>query len=197
MTQPPDMLPRKPDVVEIEFLENLRAAAYVCETEEYGRFKGSIRACAAVVNFIKRRDQGAELAAPFAHIAEAFNELERGNRPRLFTKKTTPEKERERSPERKHYQKLAATALEVLVNLGDDLRLAADKVARHVNKWPGMAPQEVTGNTVTAWRRQLRRSSGEERSRFEAFVRASMAEPDPRKTIEDLLRNGPRGSWKK
>src|SRR5262245_5837466 len=108
-----------PDEVEAEFAETLRQAAWIFENEKNGRFLGSIIACRAVARFIYRRNGGAELAAPFLHIAEAFEELEKGGTPRLFSKKTALEKERERSPERKHIQRLAAMALEVLVTLGD------------------------------------------------------------------------------
>jgi hypothetical protein len=61
-------------------------------------------------------------------------------------------KERERSPERKNIQKLSAAALEVLVRLGDNASVAAVHIARHVNDWPGMGAQQVTGKTVVAWR---------------------------------------------
>jgi hypothetical protein len=116
--------PREPDDVERDFAKTLREAAYVFEKEENGRFQGSILACRAVANFIYLRNGGAELAAPFLHIAEAFAELERGGKPRLFAKKTTPEKERERSPERKHIQMLAAAALEVMINWSPAVRAA-------------------------------------------------------------------------
>jgi hypothetical protein len=156
--------------VEREFAETLRQAAYVFENEKNGRFLGSILACRAVARFIYLRNGGAELAGPFLQIAEAFAELERGGKPRLFAKKTIPEKERERSPERKHIQLLAAAALEVLIKLeprGQSNRNAvAAMIARHVNRWPGMGAQEVTGLTVIAWRNQHRSSRQSERKPF-------------------------------
>jgi hypothetical protein len=100
MTATPNDQPRVPDEVEREFADNLRAAAYIFQTTKNGRFQGSILACAAVARFIKRRGGPAEYAAPFMQIAEAFKDLERGGRPRLFSKKTVPDKEKERSPER-------------------------------------------------------------------------------------------------
>ena len=120
-------------------------------------------------------------------IAAAFEVLERGGKPRLFSKKTVADKERERSPERKHIQRLAAAALEVLVKLEDE-RDPADGVARSVNRWPGMAAQDVTGATVIAWRNQKRRGRDHE---FEVIVEKTLAEPDPRSAIESLLQNGP------
>src|SRR5262245_5598363 len=68
-------------------------------------------------------------------IAEAFRVLEKGGRPRLFSKKTIPDKERERSPERKHMQTLAAAMLEALMKLGDERNLAAEQIAHYVNRW--------------------------------------------------------------
>lgn len=188
--------PRVPDPVERKFEEDLRAAAYIFQTTKNGRFEGAILACAAVVQFIKRRGGPAEYAAPFMHIAEAFKDLEKGGRPRLFSKKTMPDKERARSPERKHMQMLAAAMLEALMKLGDQRTVAAERVARHVIKWPGMGGQTVTDRTVIAWREQQRRSRGEQRKRFEATVEATLTEPQPRRTIDGLLRNGPPGSWK-
>ena len=108
---------RGPDKVEQEFAETLRQAAFIFEKETDGRFQGTILACRAVARFIHLRGGGAELAAPFLHIAEAFEELRRGGNPSLFEKRSVPEKERQRSPERKHIHMLAAAALEVLVKL--------------------------------------------------------------------------------
>ena len=141
-----------PDQVEKEFAETLRQAAFTFENEKNGRFQGSILACRAVARFIYLRRGGAELAGPFLQIAAAFDELERGGKPKLFSKKSASEKERERSPERKHIHMLAAAALEVMVQLTDNRSNAADKIARYVNEWPGMGAQEVTGRTVIAWR---------------------------------------------
>src|SRR5205085_7370795 len=132
----------RPDEFEQEFAETLRQAAYIFQREENGRFVGSIMACKAVARFIYLRGGGAELAGPFLQIAEAFKELEHGGKPRLFAKRSAPQKERERSPERKHIHMLAAAALEVLVklsprgsNIWDDNTkkrdVAASRVARH------------------------------------------------------------------
>jgi hypothetical protein len=79
-----------PDKVEQEFTETLRQAAWIFEKEKDGRFQGSIIACRAVVRFILLRDRGAELAGPFVQIAAAFEVLERGGKPRLFSKKRWP-----------------------------------------------------------------------------------------------------------
>ena len=190
--------PLEPDEVEREFAQNLRQAAYVFEKEENGRFQGPILACQAVARFIYLRKGGAELAAPFLQIAQAFAELGRGGKPRLFAKKTVPEKERERSPERKHIQMLAAAALEVMIKLEPrgNRNAAAAKIARHVNCWPGMGAQDVTAQTVIAWRNQQRSSSKSARNSFEQVVARMLAEPDPDKTVDQLLKSGPPGHWK-
>ena len=183
MTQPS---PTAPDEVERELAENLRCAAWIFENEELGRFQGSILACQAVARFIHLRRGGAELA-------EAFKYLEQGGTPRLFSKKTVAEKERERSPERKHLRKLAAMALDVLVKLGDEVDIAASRVAGKVDKWPGMAAQKVTGDTVIAWRKQLRMSQDE---KFNDLVSTTLKETNPRGTVEVLLSNGPSGQFR-
>jgi hypothetical protein len=196
-----------PEQVEQEFAETLRKAAFIFENEKNGRFQGSILACTAVARFIYQRGGAAELAGPFLQIATAFKELERGGKPKLFSKKSASEKERERSPERKHIQMLAAASLEVMVKLtprgsniwGDDTSKrsgAADVIARHVNEWPGMGAQEVTGRTVIAWRNQQRKSSKGTRSPFDTLVKKILAEPDPRQALDRLLQSGPRGYWK-
>jgi len=181
------------DYVEQEFAKTLREAAWTFVKEKDGRFHGSIYACQAVARFIYRSGGGAELAAPFLQIAEAFIELERGGQPRLFSKKTVPDKQRERSPERKHIQRLAAAALEVLCSLGDEIGTAADRVARYVNDWPGMAAQQITGSTVINWRKQLNRSNNK---KLENLVKATLKEPNPRAVVEGLLREGPPGAFR-
>ena len=107
----------RPDEVERQFAGTLRGAAFIFEKEENGRFQGSILACRAVARFIYQRNGGAQLAAPFMQIAAAFEELERGGKPKLFSKKSAPDRERERSPERRQIHMLAAAALEVMVKL--------------------------------------------------------------------------------
>jgi hypothetical protein len=196
-----------PDEVETEFAESLRQAAFIFEKERDGRFQGSILACRAVARFIHQRGGGAEPAGPFLQIAEAFKDLERGGKPRLFSKKTVPQKERERSPERKHVHMLAAALLEVVVGLtprgssawDEDTTKrtnAADRIARYVNEWPGMGAQQVTGRTVIAWRDQQRKSGEDARKPFDHVVEKIMAEPDPRKAVDQLLRSGPPGHFK-
>ena len=179
-----------PDEIEREFAETLRQAASIFEKERDGRFEGSIIACRAVARFIYQRGGGAELAGPFPQIASAFEALEKGGKPTLFSKKTDPGKERARSPERKHIQMIAAAILDVLARLDDQLTTTADRVARHVNGWPGMQAQEVTGATVIAWRKQLSRGKSKE---YGSLVEKTLAEPDPRSVVEGLLRNGPPG----
>jgi hypothetical protein len=197
----------KPDEVEREFAETLRVAAFIFEKEENGRFQGSILACRAVARFIYQRNGGAELAAPFMQIAAAFEELERGGKPKLFSKKSAPDRERERSPERRHIHMLAAAALEVMVKLEPrSIKIsdaetskrdaAAARIARHVNRWPGMGAQQVTDRTIIAWRNQQRSLGKSARKPFDTVVAKMLAEPNPRKTVDQLLRSGPLGHWK-
>ena len=197
----------RPDEVEREFAETLRGAAFIFEKEENGRFQGSILACRAVARFIHQRSGGAELAGPFLQIAAAFEELERGGKPKLFSKKSVPDRERERSPERRHIHMLAAAALEVMVKLDprsvkitdaetSKRDAAAARIARHVNRWPGMGAQQVTGGTIIAWRNHQRSLSKSDRKPFDTVVAKILAEPNPRKTVDQLLRSGPPGIFK-
>jgi len=50
--------------------------------------------------------------------------------------------------------------------------------------------------TVIAWRNQQRGSSKNVRKPFEQLVAKILAEPDPRKTVDRLLKSGPPGYWK-
>ena len=190
--QKPTSAPTECAAQEEELFENLRGAAWMFEKEEDGRFLGSIAACHAVVRFIHQRNRGVELAGPFIRIAEAFEDRKKGGSPHLFSKKIVANKERSRSPERKHIQRLAAAFLEVLVELGERVDSAAKKVAQAVNDWPGMSEQTVTGKTVIAWRKQLR-SDGDQK--FRILVRETLKEADPGGTIKKWLQKGPPGLW--
>ena len=187
------------DKAEWELSKTLREAAWIFENEKDGRFRGPIIACQAVAHFIYLRGGGAELAGPFGQIIAAFEYLKRGGEPTLFSRKKVSEKERSRSPERKHLHMLAAVCLEVLAQLGDSVAVAtdskasaADRVAAGVKRWPGMA-RNVKATTIVNWRKQYRRSGDRN---FEAVVAKTMAEPDPRGAVEDLLQNGPHGQWR-
>lgn len=176
---------------EQELMEAIREASWIFTKKEHGRFQGSAMACRAVARFLCLRGYGAELAAPFLQIAEAFIDLDRGGQPRLFARKTEPEKERDRSPERKHAQRLAAMCLEFFVSNGDDREISATLVARHVSKWPDFQSQTVTEKTIIAWRKKWNHDQ-----KFETLVAATLAEPNPRATVEGLLRKGPPGSFR-
>ena len=196
MTDKQSTTPRTFDELDQHFFEALRGAAFIFEKEVHGRFTGSPLACRAVAHYIFERGGGAELAGPFLQIATAFEELGKGGKPRLFSKKTTPEREGDRSSDRKHSQMLASVFLEVLVRLDDELHFAANTVARAMNLWPGMSAQKVTAKTVIAWRKQFARAEGPDNHKFAKLVQKTLAEPNPRQTVGQYLRNGPPGSFK-
>jgi len=202
-----DSGPIAPDKVEREFEDTLRGAAFIFEKEENGGFQGSILACRAVARFIYQRRGGAELAGPFLQIAAAFEELRRGGKPKLFSKRSAPNKERERSPERRHLHMLAAATLEVMLKLtsrgaaisdeaASKRHTAAARIARGVNRWPGMAAQEVTAQTIIAWRNQQRGLSKSARKPLDTVVAEILAKSDPGKEVDQLIRSGPPGHWK-
>ena len=176
-----------------EFFENLRAAAWVFETQKDGRFTGAILACKSVEHLIAVHERGAELAGPFRRISEAFADRERGGNPALFKKKTAAKGPRSRSPEHKKDQTLAAAFLEVLLDLGDSLRPAANKVARAVARWPSMEHQAITGDTIIGWRKKFSKVGDE---LFNIQVRKTLEERDPRATVDKWLKSGPPGRWR-
>jgi hypothetical protein len=205
MSQTPAPTPPSSDETEEQFFEALRQAAFIFEREADGRFQGSVLACRAVARFIFLKNRGAELAGPFFQIAGAFEDLQKGGKPRLFSKKSAPNKERERSPDRKHVHMLAAAALEVMLKLGsgrktsdeaNNRNTAAAKIARGVNRWPGMEAQDVSGQTIIAWRNRQRSLSKSARQPFDNVVAKMLAEPNPGKTVDELIRSGPPGYWK-
>jgi hypothetical protein len=196
MADIPSQRPSRSDAAERKFADALRAAAWTFEKEKDGRFLGSIMACQAVIDFIKARGGPAELAGPFVQIKQAFASLEKGGKPTLFSKKISPLKERARSPERKNIHQNAVAALEVLVQLGDSLSVAAARVARAVSKWPGMSRQPVKSLTVINWRKQLMHPNNPDGWRVQHVVKAVMAEAAPRDEIQRLLKQGPPGHWK-
>ena len=184
-----------PDDVEQQLVTTLRQAAFIFENEKNGRIQGAIVACDAVAKFIYQRGGAAQLAGPFLQIKAAFEELDKGGKPRLFAKKSDPEKKRERSPERKHVHMLAAAALHVLVKLGEARTIAANEVAEYVAKWPGMSVQTIKGKTIIGWRDQQLRLPPKEQQSFRTLTEKMLQTQKSREIVNDLLRNGPPGMW--
>ena len=102
---------------------------------------------------------------------------------------------------------LAAAALEVMIKLEprsitisdaetSKRDTAAARIARHVNRWSGMGAQQVTGGTIIAWRNHQRGLSKSERKPFDAVVARILTDPNPAKTVDQLLRSGPPGLFK-
>jgi hypothetical protein len=58
-----------------------------------------------------------------------------------------------------------------------------------------MGAQEVTGRTLIAWRDHQRKLS-KTRKQFDVVVEKILAEQDPRKAVDQLLRSGPPGLFK-
>jgi hypothetical protein len=176
----------KPDnhsQVEQRLFEDLRAAAYVHETEN--QYLGAAYACAAVAQFIRRKGQGAELAIPFIETAEAFRALDKGQKPTLFLKRSEREKERPHSPERQRLKRIAAAMLEVLVTIGNETReSAAQRIARYAQHWRGMGTETISGKTIIAWRKQL---SAQEDAEYLAVVKATLEEKDPIAKVNHYL----------
>src|SRR3954467_15107503 len=114
-----------------ELMKGLWMAAENFRNEGDGGIEGAKLACRAVARFIAVRHVDPELAAPFLALHAAFEDLERGIQPELFSTDVS-QKRRSRSSQRQYLQLLASVLLDVLIHLGDRKDQAASKVARHV-----------------------------------------------------------------
>ncbi|MGB7100562.1 MAG: hypothetical protein WBD95_17595 [Xanthobacteraceae bacterium] len=102
-------------------------------------------------------------------------------------------------------QMLAAAILDVLMQLkskdagvwSEEKKSAtADRVARHVNDWPNMENQQVTGRTVIGWRNNQKGSSEAARRPFDTVVAQILAAETPQAEVDRLLRDGPPGQFR-
>jgi hypothetical protein len=174
-----------------ELLTGLWYALHLFKTENDAGREGVRTACHAVARFIAVRHENPELAAPFLAIRQALIDLDSGVESELLSRRGA--KERSRSGQRVHLHRLASVCLEVLVEMNEPLEIAANYVARNVNRWPGIGPQEVTGNTIQNWRERERREFGPERAKFDV-LRAELLQLDnPKGEVDRLLRGGPPG----
>ncbi len=173
-----------------EFCQNLWWAHEQFSKAKDGGVEGAKFACQAVARYIAVRHENPELAVPFFALYYAVGDLQKGIVPELFSIKKI-DLERSRSSRKKHIRTSAAVWLEVLIELGEPRQRAAELVARHVNKWSGLGRQKITSTTVINWRNRERALEALERWPFEAFRDGVLDEPDPRKFVEDLLKEGP------
>ena len=174
-----------------ELLTGLWYALHLFKTEDDAGREGVRTACHAVARFIAVRHENPELAAPFLAMRQALIDRDRGVESELLSR--TGAKERSRSGQRVHLHRLASVCLEVLVEVNESLENAAAYVARHVNKWPGIGPQELTGNTIQNWRERERREFGPERAKFDALRSELLQRENPKAEVDRLLSGGPPG----
>jgi hypothetical protein len=180
-----------------ELMEKLWYAADLFRNEGDGGLDGARTACLAVKDFIAVRHENPELAAPFLAIAQAFEDLEQGVAPDLFSTSVTP-RQRSRSSEHRRLQILAASLLDVLIYLdkiadsprGRD-RLAS-MVAGHVRDWPGM--ERAKAITIINWRDQIQKRPASEQQQFEAIKHHILSHPDPQSEVANLLKDPPGAS---
>ena len=174
-----------------ELLTALWYALHLFKTKNDAGREGVRTACHAVARFIAVRHENPELSAPFLAMHEALIDLDKGVEAELLSR--TGAKERSRSSQRAHLHRLASVYLEVLVETNEPLEIAAQYVARHVNKWSGIGPQEITGNTIQNWRERERRDFGPERAKFDDLRGELLRLENPKGEVERLLRAGPPG----
>jgi hypothetical protein len=172
-----------------ELLKGLWYANQCFKTEGDAGRKGVYKACHAVARFIAVRHENPELAAPFLAMCEALIDLETGVQAELLSRGGP--KERSRSRQTAHLHRFASVLLEVLVGNGEPLKSAADRVARHVARWPGIGAQKITGKTIQNWRDWQRRNLGPQRAKFDA-LRTVILGLDKRE-VDRLLKDGPPG----
>ncbi len=106
------------------------------EIEDAGR-SGAKHACLAVARFLRVLDQNPLMAAPFFTIRGALDDLDKGVTAELLNRDAS-DSVRSRSSQKKHLQIMASACLEFLVDKGEPLDQASARVARLVNKWPGI-----------------------------------------------------------
>ncbi len=174
-----------------ELMKTLWYASETFRDEGDGGIEGAKLACQAVARFIAVRHENPELAAPFLAIRAAFQDLERGVGPDLFSTNTSLRK-RSRSSERKHLQMLASVAMDIFMMLGDSQDQAASKVAQYAQHWPGFDPRSVTPVSIRNWRDSLVRLDPPHRVQFDKLREFILSQPSPQSEVERLL-SGPPG----
>lgn len=173
----------------VELMSSLYYASALFRDEGDGGFEGAKTACRAVARFVAVRHENPELAAPFLAIFKAFEDLERGVQPELFS--NAPPSERSRSSLRKHLQLIASVAMDILMMLGDPAPLAASHVARATASWSQLRAQQVTAETVTNWREAHRSSDHPGRAQFDEIRNHILRLDDPRAEVDRLLASPP------
>jgi hypothetical protein len=176
-----------------ELMTGLWYAQELFKSEGDGGLEGAKAACRAVARFVAVRGENPELAGPFLALFGAFQDLEKGIEPELFSRGAPP-KERSRSSQRKHVQLFAAAIMEILVRLGETLEDAARLVAAAVDKWPELARQTVTEATITAWRDRCRSVGDPRHQQFLQIRDHILGLPNPRAEVDRALGQGPPGS---
>jgi hypothetical protein len=172
-----------------EFLTALWYAFELFKTKGDGGREGVCTACQAAARFIAVRHENPELAAPFLVLRQALIDWENGIQTELLP--TASAAKRSRSGLKAHLKRMASACLEVLVDQNEPLETAAAKVARHVDKWPGIGSQKVTANTIQNWRDRERAKAPDDKAHFVAICHHILGLKNPIAEIERLLREGP------
>lgn len=173
-----------------ELLERLWYANEVFRDEGDGGLEGCKRACAAILAFLQARMVNPELGAPLFSMFKAFEDLERGVSPELFSADTAI-RERSRSSMRKQAQFLASVAAEVLVRLGQSVDAATAEIAAEIAQWGIFRKQVPDATTIANWRKPLRSEDDPRNRDFQRACEELMSQPDPRAAVRTLLASRP------
>lgn len=175
-----------------ELQESLWRAQIEFHSKNDAGRSGAKLSCLAVARFLRVLDQNPLMAAPFFTIRGALDDLDRGVTAELLNRYAS-DSVRSRSSQKKHLQIMASACLEFLVDKGEPLDQASARVARLVNKWPGIGNQEISATTVRNWRDTIRAGAPAERRVFSQVIAYIRSCENPEQEVATLLDNGPPG----
>lgn len=177
-----------------ELMQKLWYANELFRNEGDGGLEGAKTACLAIKDYIAVRHENPELAAPFISIAQAFEDLERGITPEIFSTDVRPKK-RPRSSEHRRLQIFAAALLDVSMVVENSAPASRNRdqvaswIADSVRRWPGMT--RVDAVTVINWRDQMHKKPWHEQQQFDAIRSHLLGLSNPRLKVEEILKYPP------
>ena len=155
---------------------------------------GLALAAKSVALFLARRWENPELAAPFMNLARSLLDLEQGKKPPLLSVGKVGRR-RPRSSAADHQRMCAAALLEVKVNLfREELEVAAREVERKCAQWLGFEGVDLSFRTIIDWRSDWRSKTSTDRVQFDKIVARLSQSENPKRAVDQMLKNGPPGT---
>ncbi len=157
---------------------------------------GLALAAKSVALFLARRWENPDLAAPFMNLARSLVDLQRGKKPPLLSVGKMGRR-RPRSSAADHQRMCAAALLEVKVNsFHEEPESAAREVARKCAQWPGFDGAGLSFHTIVEWRSDWRSKTSADRVQFDKIVARLSHSENPKRAVDQMLKNGPPGTPK-